>query len=201
MKGAYNLLSCVGLEWLLLFTNLTMKSYIKSLKVLCGVLQNYHPLQHNKEARSQLPKRKSLTATSVKTKVRIAMAGFIESFQKVLSIKAILLRRLSSKRRRARYNSEIRSVLVSPIDPPRLEYPEISGILVQAPRNWHEEVRRYLGRHCDCCNGEQMATQERDALETFIWDDEFQDDELEVEILHQGMDSGRSWSPLSEDEW
>ena len=129
------------------------------------------------------------------------MAGFLGSFQKVLSKKCILLRRLSAKRNRARYNSEIRSVLVSRIDPPRLEYPEISGILLQAPRNWHEEVSRYLGRHCDCCNGESIATHERDALETFIWDDEFQDASLQVEILHPGIDLQSPWSPLSEDYW
>ena len=128
------------------------------------------------------------------------MAGLIGSFQKLLSKKCILLRRLSSKRIRARYNSEIRGVLVSPIDPPCLAYPKTSGILVQAPRNWYDEVSRYLGRHCDCCNGEPMATQERDALETFIWDDEFEDAELEVEILHQGMILQSSWSPLSEDD-
>ena len=90
--------------------------------------------------------------------------------------------------------------MVSPIDTPRLEYSELSGILVQAPRNWHDEVCRYLGRHCDCCIGEPMATQEPDALESFIWDDEFQDAELEVEILHQGMDLQSPWSPLCEDE-
>ncbi len=44
-----------------------------------------------------------------------------------------------------------------------------------------------------------MATQKQDALETFIWDDEFEDAELEVQILHQGMDLQSSWSPLSED--
>lgn len=41
-----------------------------------------------------------------------------------------------------------------------------------------------------------MATQEPDALEKFIWDDEFQDAELEVEILYQGVDLRSSWSPL-----
>ena len=46
-----------------------------------------------------------------------------------------------------------------------------------------------------------MATQERDALETFIWDDEFQDASLQVEILHQGIDLQSPWSPLSEDYW
>ena len=95
----------------------------------------------------------------------------------------------------------MRGILFSTIDPPRLAYPEISGILIQAPRNWHEEVKRYLGRHCDCCNGESVATRERDALETFIWDDGFEDAELELEILHQGMDQQGPWSPLSEDEW
>ena len=129
------------------------------------------------------------------------MAGFLRSFQKMLSKKCILVRRLSAKCTQARYNSEIRSVLVSRIDPPRLECPEISGILVQAPRNWHEEVNRYLRRHCDCCNGEPTATQERDALETFIWDDEFQDASLQVEILHQSIDLQSPWSPLSEDYW
>ena len=106
------------------------------------------------------------------------------------------MRRLSSKRIRARHNPEIRGILISPIDPPRLEYPDVLGILVQAPRNWHDEVSRYLGRHCDCCNAEPVATQEHDALERFIWDDEFQDAELEVEILHQGIDLQSSWRPL-----
>ena len=46
-----------------------------------------------------------------------------------------------------------------------------------------------------------MATQERDALETFIWDDEFQDASLQVEILHQSIDLQSPWSPLSEDYW
>ena len=124
------------------------------------------------------------------------MAGFIGSVRKHVSKKCILLRRLSSKRNRARYNSEVRSLLVSPIDPPRLEFPETSGILIQAPRNWHDEVSRYLGRHCDCCSGELMVSQEPDALETFIWDDDFQDAELEVEMLPQGMDLRSSWSPL-----
>ena len=101
------------------------------------------------------------------------MAGVIGSTRKLWSKKCVLLRRLSSKRNRARYNSEIRAILVSPIDPPRLEYPELSGILVQAPRNWHDEVSRYLGRHCDCCNGEPGAAKKPDALEVFIWDDEF----------------------------
>ena len=90
--------------------------------------------------------------------------------------------------------------MVSPIDPPRLEFPEISGILVQGPRNQHDEVSRYLGRHCDCCSGEPMATQEPDALESFIWNDDFQDAELEVEMLRQGVDLRRSWSPLYRDE-
>ena len=178
-----------------------MKSYIKSLKVARGFLQHSDPLQHNKEAWNQRPKRNSVTAISIQKKVRIAMAGFIGSFQKLLSKKCVSLRRLSSKRSRARHNSEMRGILVSTIDPPRLAYPETSGILIQAPRNWHEEVKRYLGRHCDCCNGEPMATRERDALETFIWDEEFQDAELEVEIVHQGIDLQSPWSPLSEDDW
>ena len=124
------------------------------------------------------------------------MAGFTGSIRKLLSKKCILLQRLSSKRKRANYNSEVRAILVSPIDPPPLELPEISGILVQAPRNWHEEVSRYLGRHRYCCNGEPMATAEPDALERFLWDDEFEDAELEVEMLHQVVDLRRSWSPL-----
>ena len=41
-----------------------------------------------------------------------------------------------------------------------------------------------------------MATQEPDALEIFVWDDEFQDAELEVEMLHQSMNLRNSWSPL-----
>ena len=41
-----------------------------------------------------------------------------------------------------------------------------------------------------------MVTQEPDALDIFIWDDEFQDAELEVEMLYQGVDLRRSWSPL-----
>ncbi len=45
-----------------------------------------------------------------------------------------------------------------------------------------------------------MTTQESNALESFLWDDEFQDAELEVEILHQGMDLQSPWSPLYEDE-
>ena len=126
------------------------------------------------------------------------MAGFIGSIRKMMSRKCILLRKLSAKRNRARYNSEVRAILVSPIDPPRLELPEISGILVQAPRNWHDEVSRYLGRHCDCCSRELIVAQEPDALDIFIWDDEFQDVELEVEMLYQGVDLRRSWSPLHE---
>ena len=129
-------------------------------------------------------------------KTPIGMAGFIGSIRKLLSKKCILLRRLSSKRNQARYNSEFRSLLVLPIDPPRLEFPETSGILIQAPRNWHDEVSRYLGRHCDCCSGEPIATQEPDALESFIWDDDFQDAKLEVEMLHQGVDLRSSWSPF-----
>lgn len=45
-----------------------------------------------------------------------------------------------------------------------------------------------------------MATEEPDALERFIWDDEFQDAELEVEMLHQGVNLRRSWSPLYDGE-
>lgn len=128
--------------------------------------------------------------------VSFEMSGFIGSIRKVLSKNCILLRRLSSKRNRARSNSEVRAILVSPIDPPRLELPEISGILLQAPRNWHDEVCRYLGRHCDCCKGELMVPEEPDALERFTWDDEFQDAELEVEMTYQGTDLRRSWTPL-----
>ena len=146
-------------------------SYIESLKAV------YEVLHQNKESQNQRKKCNPLAQPQTK-KITIGMAGFIASFRKLLSKKSILLRRLSSKRNRARYNSEVRSIMVSPIDPPRLEFPEISGILVQGPRNWHDEVSRYLGRHCDCCSGEPMATQEPDALESFIWNDDFQDAEL-----------------------
>ena len=129
------------------------------------------------------------------------MLGFIGSFQKLMFKKSTILRRLSPKRIRARYNSEIRDIFVPPIDPPCLDYPETSEILVQVPKNWYEQVNRYLGRHCDCCNREPMATQERDALELFFWDDEIQNAEVEEEMLHQGMILQSSWSPLSEDSW
>ena len=129
-------------------------------------------------------------------KTFIGMAGFIRSIRRTLAKKCSLLRRLSSKHNRARHDSEVRAILVSPIDPPRLELPEISGILIQAPRNWHDEVSRYLGRHCDCCGREVMVTQEPDALDLFIWDDEFEDAELEVEMLYQSVDLQRSGRPL-----
>ena len=172
-----------------------MISYIDSLKVVCEFLQNSPSLLQNRKAYYQR-KTSNPFSTSRYKKGFIGMAGFIRSIRQTLSKKCIILRRLSSKRNRARYNSEVRAILVSPIDPPRLELPEISGILIQAPRNWHDEVSRYLGRHCDCCSGEQMVTEEPDALDLFIWDDDFEDAELEVEMLYQGVDLRRSWSPL-----
>ena len=45
-----------------------------------------------------------------------------------------------------------------------------------------------------------MATEEHDALQRFIWDDAFQDAELEVDMLYQGVDLRSSWSPLYDGE-
>ena len=131
------------------------------------------------------------------------MLGFFGALHKLLSVNCVLLRRLSSQRAAhgRRVNNNIRNILISRIDPPRLERPEISATLIPNVRDWHDRIYYYLEGHYDYYGGEQSSPQETESSESSIWEeDDFQDLEINTRMFSRVVDMRGHWSPLCSDE-